>query len=508
MSLISIRDLTYCYRGGQRDALQGVNLQLEPGEFAVLAGPSGCGKSTLALAIGGYLYHQYDGTAAGSVQVDGLDVAQRPIYETADVVGLVQQNPENQFCTLTVLDEVAFGLENRRLPRDEIRVRIAWALEAVGAAQLADRDLSHLSGGEKQRVAIAAVLAARPRVLILDEPTSNLDPTATAEIFSLIARLRAQEQLAILVIEHKLDDLWPHRPRWIALDQGRIVHDGPQPPASSAPEGLYAPSARVQPRASDAEPVVQVRNLTLDYGGPPVLRDLSLDVRRGEFLALMGDNGSGKTTLLRSLLGLIKPGSGSVTILGQDTRHTPVSELARQVGYVFQNPDHQLFNDSVWQEAVFAARNLNLLTPYGETRIAALLTRCGLQNRHDDHPYRLSYGEKRRLNLVSALVHDPSLILLDEPLIGQDAANVTFLMNLLREQVQRGATVIMVNHNPEVTRRYASRLVFLSQGEALVDAPTEPGFERLSALGWDAYLPVQSRNRVFSQKPGFSEPQR
>ena len=503
--MIAIQGFSYRYRGGQRDALHEIDLGVAPGEFLVLTGPSGCGKSTLALAIGGYLFQQYDGTGDGTVHVDGLDVRERPVYETADVVGLVQQNPEAQFCTLTVRDEVAFGLENRRLARDEIRARIEWALRVTGAAHLADRTLADLSGGEKQRVAIAAVMAARPRVLILDEPTSNLDPTATAEILALIAGLRESEQLTVIVIEHKLNDLASHRPRWIALDRGRVVYDGDQLASVPAPQELYTPRARSPGRAGAAQPAVQVAQLCIDYGGPSVLRGLSLTVRGGEFVALMGDNGSGKTTLLRCLMGLAQPRSGCVTVLGQDTRETPVPELAGQVGYVFQNPDHQLFCDSVWQEAVFAAQNLGRLGPETQSRIGALLARCGLGDRRDDHPYRLSYGEKRRLNLVSALGHDPPLILLDEPLIGQDAANVAFLMEWLCERVARGAAVVMVNHDPEVTRRYATRLTFLSHGQAVVDAPTEEGFEQLAALGWGAYVPASLHPKGFWKPLGCDE---
>jgi energy-coupling factor transporter ATP-binding protein EcfA2 len=193
----------------------------------VITGPSGCGKSTLALAIGGYLFRQYDGQATGTVTVAGMDVRRTPIYDVAEVVGLVQQNPEAQFCTLTVQDEVTFGLENRCLPPEEIRSRVAWALEVVGASHLVQRPLATLSGGEKQKVAIAAVMAARPQVLIFDEPTSNLDPTATAEIFEVIARIRARAGLTVLVIEHKVEYLRHFSPRMVVLAGGRVVYDGP-----------------------------------------------------------------------------------------------------------------------------------------------------------------------------------------------------------------------------------------------------------------------------------------
>jgi energy-coupling factor transport system ATP-binding protein len=486
--MISIEGLGFRFQESPQYALRGVNLDIAPGEFVVITGPSGCGKSTLALAVGGYLFRQYDGEATGRVRVADMDVRQCPIYNVAELVGLVQQNPEAQFCTLTVQDEVAFGLENRRLPRDEIQDRIAWALEIVGASHLIDRPLATLSGGEKQKVAIAAMMAAKPQVLIFDEPTSNLDPTATAEVFKVIARIRSKARITVIVIEHKVDYLLPFQPRLVAMKQGGIVYDGPVIKAHR-PRPLPARPLSRSTITTSAGPVVRVENLHVGYNAVPVLQGVSLAIHRGEFVAVMGDNGSGKTTFLKSLLGLLKPTQGRVEVLGQDTRYISVSRLARQVGFVFQNPDHQLFAESVWQEATFAPRNFGALDETAQVQVEALLARCGLGDRQQDHPYRLSYGEKRRLNLVSVLAYAPRLILLDELLIGQDAGNATFLLELLRERVEQGDTVIMVNHDPEVTRRYASRLIFFNDGRTVVDAPTEEGFRQLAVLGQEVYLP-------------------
>jgi energy-coupling factor transport system ATP-binding protein len=482
--MISIQGLSYRFQGSEQFALRDVNLAIDPGEFLIVTGPSGSGKSTLALAIGGFLFRQFEGETSGTVTVDGMDVRQSPIFDVAEVVGLVQQNPEAQFCTLTVRDEMAFGLENRRLPADEIRDRTDWALGIVDAQHLSHRYLATLSGGEKQKIAIAAMMASKPQVLIFDEPTSNLDPTSTAEIFGVIEHIRAKAGITVIVIEHKVGYLRPFRPRHVVMRAGRLVSDGPMEVPATVPE----PPADRPVAPMPGAPLIRIDDLHAGYNGRPVLRGVSLQVQPGEFVAVMGDNGSGKTTFLRCLLGLLKPGQGRVAVLSQDTQNTPVSKLARQAGFVFQNPDHQLFADSVWEEATLAARNFGLLDSAAEMRIAGLLDRCGLGDRLEDHPYRLSYGQKRRLNLVSVLSYLPRLILLDEVLIGQDPENASFILDLLGEHAASGGAVIMVNHAPRTTRRYASRVVFLSGGLKEVDAPTTKAFDLLRDHGWEAYV--------------------
>ena len=491
-NMISFQHFSYRFEGSDELALDDVTLDIASGDFVVVTGPSGSGKSTLALAMSGFLFSQYVGEAEGEVTVAGLNVRETAVYRIAEAVGLVQQNPEAQFCTLTVQDEVAFGLENRCLPREVIRERLAWALEVVGATHLRDRLLATLSGGEKQRVAVASMLAARPRVLIFDEPTSNLDPTAAQEIFDVIARVRELESLTVIVLEHKVDYLRRFSPRWVRMDAGRASETA-TPPASF---WCGAQHRGVRPALpASCETVVRVDDLVAGYGGQPVLHGASLAMTAGEFVVVMGNNGSGKSTLLHCLMGFLKPYGGFVEVAGSDTRRVPVSQLARDVGYLFQNPDHQLFAETVWDEAMFALRNFGLVDSEREGAVKDLIERAGLSGRGADPPYRLSYGQKRRLNLISVIGHGPRLLLLDELLIGQDPLNAAFLLGLLREQTERGTAVLLVSHAPEVAALYASRTVYLEGGRIVVDAAPAVAFEELAAMGRTAFLPAEGWER-------------
>ena len=479
LPIITVDGLSYTYPGRDTPALEDVTLSVGEGELLLIRGPSGCGKSTLALAMGGYLWQRHGGQSTGTVRVGGVSVADRPLYETAEHIAVVQQNPEAQFCTLTVEDEVAFGLENRRAPAEAIGERVGWALEQVGAGHLRRRELAKLSGGEQQKVAIAAMLAARPRVLILDEPTSSLDPSATRDILAVLERLRAESGLTTVVIEHKLRALRRLVPRVIEMAAGRIVGE-----VRGAP--MVAPvQARIP--SPPGEALVQLDGVSVTYGeGEPALHDVSATLNGGQLVALMGDNGSGKSTVLRAIMGLLRPSAGRIEVLGRDTRDAKVSDLASRAGMVFQNPDHQLLANTVWDEAILLAENLGLRDRVAP-RAERLLRAAELGAVFNVHPFRLSYGQKRRLNLIAVSSHDPLLFLADEALIGQDPTNAERTMAYLRRMADGGACVLLALHDPAIARAHADRVLFLERGELVADGLPTEALDRIVARGYDAY---------------------
>ncbi len=572
--MIRFDGFAWRFEGSQAWALQDVSLHIRPGEFAVIVGPSGSGKTTLALAMCGLLIGRHAGQRRGRVLVDDQDVATTPLHRLAQTIGLVQQNPDAHFATLTVSDEIAFGMENRCQEQEEIRRRSAEAMSLLAVSRLSDRRVSTLSGGEKQRVAVASIVAGQPRALVLDEPSASLDPQASRALFRSLADLCRRTGLTVVIIEHKLAHLLPLSPRLVRLERGRVSESrqlsavGFQPALTSRvnrpvgltlianPDSEHAesgaaalgtiPAARGGTLPSNAptleplnSPLVEMSHLTVELEGCSILDNVSLRVLAGEVVAVMGPNGGGKSTLLHCLLGLVRSTHGNLRVCGADVSQIPVSRLARQIGLVFQNADHQLVADTVWGETLFAARNYGIPAATAEREAARLIEQAGLAERKGDHPYRLSWGQKRRLNLISAILHRPQLLLLDEPFAGQDYENVGFLLDVIRGvlgpqpirecsgpfdgrtqhriafeleggrsearstktalDASPGAAVVdstldhrraclMVTHDPRIVLRSCTRLVFVSEGQIVVDAPVPRAFDRLRELGHDAYL--------------------
>lgn len=499
MAWIEVKGFSYTYPGETKPVLMAVDLFLEKGAFAVLTGKSGSGKSTLGKALAGFLFADPDPQFSGEITVNGADMTQLPLYQASERVAYVQQNPEDQFCTLTVQDEIAFGLENLCLNPIIIEQKIDTVLKIVKGSDLKGRDLDSLSGGEKQKVAIASMLALNPDVLILDEPTSNLDPIATQNIFESLNNLRQVEEITVIIIEHKLDQLLELDPLIFTLGQGQISK-GYQSPDLSNQEVYFSDpgklSAQGKSNIDEKKPVVQMKNVSVHIQGHQILQEINLNLAAGEFVALMGTNGSGKSTLLQTIMGFHQLAQGDCFIFGKNADHLKTSERVPNIGFVFQNPDHQLFTQSVWEEITLTAKNLGQHNEASQHQAKQWLDNIGLQSRREDHPQRLSYGEKRRLNLAAILLHAPKLLLIDELLIGQDPFNANLWMGFLKKISEMGVTVMLVIHQPNLIFKYCDRVVFLEAGQIVIDDDVSSSFKNLLQLGYHAFLPSEYRTRV------------
>jgi energy-coupling factor transport system ATP-binding protein len=511
--LIKIRGLDFYYSDSDKPALRNVDLDIGDGEFVLVTGPSGCGKSSLCRCLNGLIPHYYGGRIRGQIEVCGLNVLKHSTREMASRVGMVFQDPENQLVATDVEREVAFGLENLGFPRDVMAKRVEEALDAVGIPGIRLRQTSDLSGGEKQKVAIASVLALHPDVLVLDEPTSELDPKGAEDVLSIIQRLNDELGITVVLIEHRLDRVVHLVDRMIVLRDGGVIADGTPRDVLSRPDlaqwGIGVPpivrlvqglngrgdSEAIMPltvkegRSSlrDAfqdiestpplipskptgDPAIEVERLWYAYpDGPTALRNVDLTIRRGEMVAVMGRNSSGKTTLVKHFNGLLKPSKGRVKVLGQPTSRHTVAELSRNVGFVFQNPNDHMFCDTVEQEIAFILKNRGWDKAESQAGIDRMLDTFGLAAYRKEYPRDLSGGERQRVAMASVLVAEPEILILDEPTRGMEYRLKSELMSLLDEYRRAGNTVVLVTHDVEMVAEYADRVILLSEGAVVVD---------------------------------------
>jgi energy-coupling factor transporter ATP-binding protein EcfA2 len=545
--LVDLADLTYTYEGERSPVLEGVSLCVTPGEFVLILGPSGCGKSTLLQVMNGTIPHALRGRLEGRAFVCGRKVADTKVTSFATDVGMVFQDPEAQIINIRVRDEVTFCLENLCRPVDEILARQAEALTFVGLGGAGDRSIFDMSGGQKQRVSIAAVLAARPRLLVLDEPTANLDPVGMAEVFAVLERLNKEYGTTILMVEHRVDELADKVSRVVMMDRGRILFDGsPRAAFSRAREAhseeaeivptsawfpqaaefaldlshamgrklaaeatplnvgeavafaeraiaegaAEAPPVRPAEAAAPAEsiesgaPLVSIRNLSFGYAkDKPILRNVSFDLASNAIVALLGRNGSGKTTLARTLIGINPPPKGAIMLGGKDMSELGPKEISAEVGYVFQNPDHQFVTDRIDDEVAYGLRVRDYSDEAIAQRVTEVLETVDLAHYRHRSPFSLSLGERRRLSVATMLVLEPRLLVLDEPTIGQDYERAQQLMKLmvrLRERYR--TTVLMITHDVRLVAEWAERALVLDSGALAFDGAPGDLFAQPSLL--------------------------
>jgi energy-coupling factor transport system ATP-binding protein len=523
-AVLSASEVTFVYQGATVPALRSLSFEQGRGEMIGVMGESGAGKSTLAKCLNRLIPEFEGGEFRGLIVIGKTRLESLRVCEAAAQVGMVFQDFEAQlFCTSVEL-EVAFAMEQVGMDRVEMKARLGPALEAVGLGGFEQRDPTSLSGGEKQRLAIASVLALRPSIIVLDEPTTDLDPEGKAEVFDLIAKLRGQG-LSLIVIEHESEELL-HADRIVLLHQGTIVADGPpalvmtnfnlleqcdvHPPGlnrvlhelgigghvsdvDAAFETIVrtfpklrnsravAPAATPNPKTGSgptlAPPLVEVVDLRFAYpGGSAVLEGIGLEIKAGEFLAIVGQNGSGKTTLAKHIVGLLQPTAGRVMLEGRDRATAHAAETAREVGYVFQNPDHQISAASVWDEIAFGPRNFGLNPEEVDRRCLEVLDAVGLLDARDRDPFLLSKGERQRVAVASVLALRPRLLILDEPTTGLDHREQRRMMALVQELNRNGIAIVMITHTPWLVAEYAKRVVLMRKGHKLFDGGVEDFF--------------------------------
>ncbi len=546
--LVDIRAVSYVYEGETDAVLRDVSLRVGDGEFVLILGPSGCGKSTLLQLLNGTIPHTLKGTLTGEAFVCGHAVADTKVATFATEIGMVFQDPDAQIVNTRVRDEVCFGLENLCRPPAEILERQREALAFVGLEGFGERSVFDLSGGQKQRVSIAAVLAARPRLLVLDEPTANLDPAGMAEIFAVLERLNREAGTTIVMVEHRVDELAHLVSRVVMMDEGGVVFDGPPRAAFSRrrsaqaeerhdmPVSAWFPQAsefalalsdacgtvldgeetlldtaaaiafgasrigtapivaplvaapvasdRPGPAASTGRPLLRVKGLSFGYERKqPIVQDINLELGEAGIVALCGRNGSGKTTLARLLMRINPPPRNAIWLDGKDVTTLEPREIASEIGYVFQNPDHQFVTDRVWDEIAYGLRVRGYADEAVKTSVSEMLRIVDLERYRDRSPFSLSLGERRRLSVATMLVLEPKLLVLDEPTIGQDHERAQQLMRLMaRLRLRYGTVVLMITHDVRLVAEWAARVIVVSRGRLLFDGAPRDMFADAALL--------------------------
>lgn len=514
MPLFKVENLTYYYPETEKAALRDINLEIEEGEFILVAGGSGSGKSSLARVLAGLIPDFYGGRIGGRVFFKGKDIRTMDRRKLAMEVGMVFQDPEKQMVQSYVEAEIAFGLENLGLDPEEMSRRIAEVISFMNLTPIREMFTANLSGGQQQKLALASVLAVQPHVLILDEPTSQLDPVSAEEILNLVKRLNEEMGFTVIMIEQRLERCFHLADRVLFIERGEIICDGKAqekaceaikmglpfvPPVarffadlnlSSVPitvkEGRKLlrsclkgkkPTSKIQlglcrknvhvEDLREQNSVVSLKNVWFTYpGGQEVLKDASLDIREGEFVAILGENGAGKSTLLKHMIGMLKPGRGKVHVLGKDISKNGYKEIRRFTAYLSQNPNDYLFQDTVEDELLFTLKNFALTDI---SVVDEMLEKFHLSRYRKTNPRDLSSGERQRVALASVLVTRPRLIILDEPTRGVDFRLKADLGKFLQKEAEKGSTVIVVTHDVEFAAEFAAKVAMMFSGRIVSD---------------------------------------
>ena len=543
--IVSIKNLKFRYRGEKKIALKGISLDIEKGEFLVIMGASEAGKSTLAACLNSLIPHYLKGKMKGDVIVEGINTREASVPELAEKVGMVFQDFEAQLFSTNVELEVAFGPENFAVPREEIARRIDENLKYVGLEAFRDRLPSTLSGGQKQKLAIASVLAIQPDILVMDEPTTDLDPISKQGIFDITNQLRKRDDITLIVIEHETEEAL-NAGRIALIKEGELVRVGSveeilrevdlleelgvmplgiprffkqmghTPLPLTVENGIqtfqktgwkisdekYEQIRAEEKKAAqrDDQPIIQCHDLEHTYpNGVKALNGIDMEIYKGEIVAIVGQNGSGKTTLAKHFNGLLLPTNGEVFVNGQLTEEQGVFKIGQKVGYVFQNPDHQIFSERVYDEIAFGPRLRGIPEEEIDKRVKEALEAVGLSGFEEEDPFSLTKSGRQRVAVASILSIQPEVLILDEPTTGLDYREQRSMMNMVRQLNEQGSTIIFVTHHMWVVAEYAQKVFVIKDGRILLHGTTRDVFSQEEILK-DSFLRpphfVQFSNRL------------
>lgn len=527
--MIEIQELTFKYAEAKKNALENVTLNIQKGDFVGIIGESGAGKTTLCSCLNALIPHHYTGDFYGSVKVEGQDTFDVKPDKLALKVGSVFQDIESQIVNYFVEDEILFGLENFGVPANQIEERITEAIEALGISELRHREISTLSGGQKQKVVFASIIALKPDYLILDEPTGELDPASSLQIFKLLKKLNEERGITVIVAEQKIMLLCEFVKKLIVLEKGTVVHYGEirstlthqremEEAGINCPrvltltgkmmeEGLTPSGMKTEERiclntqeAADfikrmmgndchvkadddslkpsqepvteslEQPVLEFKNVCFSYNETANVHDLNVKIQKGDFTAITGSNGAGKSTFSKLCNGLLQPSEGDVFVLGQNTKRNKVSSLAKHIGFLFQNPDRQICCSTVEEEIAFSLKNNGLSKEEIQRKVEATIKEFGFDAKTE--PFNMSRGQRQRLCLACLIALNPEILILDEPTTGLDYRECMEMMNRIRELNENGTTVIMVCHDMEVVLDFAKSVIVMNRGEILAQGAT------------------------------------
>jgi len=521
--LLTLNQVSFAYRGAARLALDRIDFSVAPGEFIAIAGATGAGKSTLLRAASGIVPKFFKGPFKGKVRLDRKDIAGEKVADLAGQIGTLFQDFESQLFSTNARLELAFGMENLGLDRETMKARIDRVARLIGLERLLDREPQSLSGGQKQRLALGSVLCLEPKLLLCDEPTTDLDPIGKQEVFEALDRL-AEAGHAVVLAGHEPERMI-QADRIAIINQGRLLVQGPPGQVLADPEfcrqnGLFPPQLfdlffklgldqrpmTVGEAKSELEkhgfkpgkntvfedepepggsPLIEVRDLSFSYQpGQPILHNISLEIKPGDFVALLGQNGSGKTTLLKHFNALLDPDSGQALFNGRSVREIGPTGMGRKVGFVFQNPDHMLFAANVFEEVAFGLRNLMPGADPAQikSRVSQALETVGLTGMEESDPFILTKGQRQKLAVACVLACEPEVLILDEPTTGLDANEQTAMMGLLQGLRRAGHTIIIVTHTLEAALAYARRVILIDEGRILADGTARDIFHQPDLL--------------------------